>query len=72
MIINQLVNTPIGQGRCQGNFVPPEHNTPLKKRMVLVRLPINDQTRRYLWHSNCITHRAIHSGLWAFNESELQ
>jgi len=72
MIINQLVNTPIGQGRCQGNFIPPEHNTLHEQRVVLVRLPINDQTRQYLRQSNCVTPTATQSGLWVFNESELR
>lgn len=61
MLINQLVNTPIGVGRCQGSF----------DERVLVRLPVNDKTRDHLKQSNCLTPRAKQSGLWVFAKAEL-
>ena len=72
MMINQLVNTPIGQGRCQGNYIPPVVESLPESRIVLVRVSVNDATRLHLLDSNCLTPRAAQSGLWVFNESELR
>jgi hypothetical protein len=61
MLINQLVKTPIGEGRCQGNF----------DGDVLVRLPINEVTSAHKQDSNCITPLAKVSGLWVFSKGDL-
>ena len=70
MMINQLVNTPIGQGRLQGPFTD-SIMAPGDREAVLVRLPINEQTREYLKQSNCLTPRATQSGLWVFGVEDL-
>jgi hypothetical protein len=68
-MLNQPVNTPIGQGRYQGHLTP---NSNPELHVALVRLPINDETREHLKQTNCLTPRATQSGLWSFSESELK
>jgi len=72
MLINQKINTPIGDGITQGQFGIKDANGEEIVSGVMVRLPINETTRSSLTKSNCITPRAIRSGLWVFQESELQ
>lgn len=67
MAINQLVNTPIGKGRCQGTLAVSDQQSALS----VIRLPINEQTRDHLKKSNCLTPRASKSGLWVFARAEL-
>jgi hypothetical protein len=57
---NQSIHTPIGQGYCSGIM---RHTD---QTLYLVRLPINEQTQPHLHDDNCLTPRAKHSGLWAF------
>lgn len=71
MMLNQLVNTPIGQGRYQGRLVP-DIDGHSDGQLALVRLPINEETRTQLNQSNCLTPKATTTGLWSFNESELR
>lgn len=63
---NQSIRTPLGQGRIQG---PTQRED---RVFYLVRLPVNEQTKIHLHDHNCLTPKAIHSGLWAFQEGELQ
>ena len=70
MLINQLVKTPIGEGRYQGTFTE-SIMAPGDRDAVLVRLPVNDDTRAHLKQSNCITPRATQSGLWVFVKEDL-
>jgi len=70
MLINQNVKTPIGEGKCQGEF----DGSILSlgdSAAVLVRLPVNDATRDYLKQSNCLTPRATQTGLWVFLKEDL-
>ena len=65
-IFNQTIQTPIGQGIGQG---PMERED---ETVFLVRLPINEQTEPHRRDENCVTHNAIHSGLWFFEKGELK
>ena len=67
---NQKVKTPIGAGIIQGAFEVRSGEDGVTG--VLVRLPIDEQTRPYLRKSNCVTPRAQVSGLWVFQESEVE
>lgn len=68
---NMPVKTPLGMGRSLGRFlIKTAHEEGIAKG-VLVRLPVNDDTRPHLNRSNCITPKAVKSGLWVFPESEL-
>ncbi len=71
--INQKVRTPLGDGYVQGQFVVLDAKTeaPISKG-VAVRLPVNDVTRPCLNSDNCLTSHASLSGVWVFQESELQ
>jgi hypothetical protein len=61
--INQSVISTITEetGYVQGQYFGGE---------VLVRLPINKETEKHKKKSNCITPKAIGSGLWVFKEDE--
>lgn len=63
---NTKVITPLGEGIVQGRFEVKAGADAVTG--VLVRLPINDETRRHLKRSNCMTPRAAVSGLWVFQE----
>jgi hypothetical protein len=70
--INQLVKTPIGKGRVVGLYSILDMNQANIVRGVVVRLPINDATRVELKRDNCITPRAVISGVWSFGEADLE
>ena len=61
--INQKTQTPIGAGIIQGAW---------EGSRLLIRLPVNDQTRPYLTQQNCQTPAASVSGLWVFEVGELK
>jgi hypothetical protein len=70
---NSTVTTPIGKGVVQGHFeVQAKRDGVVVAQGVLVRMPINDQTRVHLNQSNCLTPRAKASGLWVFAENTLR
>lgn len=69
-IINCKVSTPLGDGLYQSMYASSTGAQPTTR--VLVRLPINDDTRKHLNKSNCLTPRAIISGLWTFDASEVK
>lgn len=69
MITNAKIQTPIGEGVCQGNFNPGDENSMTEPRL-LVRLPVNDVTKAALRRANCLTPHAGKSGLWVFRVSE--
>lgn len=71
--INQKVRTPLGEGYVQGFFhvEDPETNTVISTG-IAVRLPVNDVTQPRLKDNNCVTSHAAHSGVWVFQEGELQ
>ncbi len=71
-MINQMVDTPLGQGRLQGRFAVRDAHGELVTTSMLVRLPIDDITRSHLNQSNCLTPRARLSGLWVFQGSEVR
>lgn len=70
--LNQKVTTPLGVGMVQGRFaIVDGHEQPVTNA-VLVRLPINDVTRGEMGKSNCLTPRAVSSGLWVFSSGDLK
>ncbi len=71
--VNQKVKTPLGDGYVQGQFVVLDAKTEaLISKGIAVRLPVNEVTRPCLNNDNCLTSRASLSGVWVFQESELQ
>lgn len=71
--INQKVKTPLGEGFVQGQFMVLDANTEaLISKGIAVRLPVNEMTRPCLNNDNCLTSHASLSGVWVFQESELQ
>lgn len=66
--LNDLVNTPIGQGRFQGVM---NQAAEAQEAVALVRLNVNAETEPHRKDSNCLTPRAATCGLWTFKESEL-
>lgn len=71
MMTNSTVTTPIGKGIVRGAFAVMA-GTETVTRGVMVRLPINDQTRGEMKKSNCLTPMAEVSGLWVFSEDEVK
>lgn len=69
---NMKIKTPLGEGTMQAPFAVKDAQGEHVVRGALVRLPINDVTRPHLNKSNCLTPHAQISGLWVFQESELQ
>lgn len=71
--INQKVKTRLGDGYVQGFFIvqDPETNAVISTG-IAVRLPVNEVTAPCLKDNNCMTSQAKHSGVWVFQESELQ
>lgn len=71
-VTNMPVTTPLGAGVVLAPYVVTAANGEVISRGIAVRLPVNDETRKHLNKSNCITPRATLSGLWVFQESELK
>ena len=69
-MINQNTITPIGHGVIQGLYAIVQSGERIVSG-VMVRLEVNDETRKHLSKSNCITPRANKTGLWVFKEEEL-
>ena len=69
--VNQKVSTPLGAGTVQGPFAVNDANGESIVKGVLVRLPVNDQTKPHLKKSNCITPKASLSALFVFQEEQL-
>lgn len=71
--VNQKVKTSLGEGFVQGFFQvrDPETNVVISTG-IAVRLPVNETTQPHLSDANCVTSGAKHSGVWVFQESELQ
>jgi len=71
--VNQKVKTEYGEGYVQGFFQiqDPQTNAVISTG-IAVRLPVNDVTQPHLKDPNCVTSSATHSGVWVFQESELQ
>ena len=65
--INQLVKTPIGEGRYQGRYKAVF--SAIEK--CLIRIEVNEQTVQHLQDSSCITPRAVKQALFIFSPSEL-
>jgi hypothetical protein len=73
MIVNQKVNTPLGvQGIVQGGYRVTDGNGQTILEGVMVRVAVNDVTREQMSQSNCITPRAMVSGLWVFPQDTLR
>lgn len=71
--INQKVKTTLGVGYVQGFFqIQDPHTSAVISTGIAVRLPVNDATQPHLKDDNCMTSHAQHSGVWVFQESELQ
>lgn len=68
---NTKVSTPLGEGMVQAPFAIKSAQGDDIVHGLLVRLPINENTRLHLNKSNCITPYATISGLWVFQEKEL-
>jgi hypothetical protein len=69
-VVNNTVQTPLGKGIVQGRFSVRAGDDAVSA--VMVRMPIDDQTRAHLTKSNCLTPHASISGLWVFQESEIK
>jgi len=72
MTTNQNVVTPIGKGIVQGAFAVQDALGGLVVNGVIVRVPVNDETRSHLVRSNCLTPMAKHSALYVFEIKELK
>ena len=70
MNTNTKITTPIGEGISQGPYVVRDGQGEIVRRAVLVRLPVNDQTRAHLSEGHCLTPRAHRSALFIFPVSE--
>lgn len=71
--VNQKVTTPLGVGFVQGFFQIQDPATrAVISTGIAVRLPVTDTTQPHLKDNNCVTSQAKHSGVWVFQESELQ
>jgi hypothetical protein len=71
-MINQKVVTPLGVGVVQGpRFGVLDGKGEVIAWGVLVRLAVDDATRKALKAGNCVTPTAKVSGLWVFREEEL-
>lgn len=70
--VNMPVSTPLGDGVLQGRFEVRDGSGSSVSDAMMVRLPINNATRRQLHASNCLTPRAEGSGLWVFSASDCQ
>lgn len=57
------LTTPLGTGTYQGKFADGR---------LLIRLPLNDLTEKYLKSDNCLTPRAKRSGLWLFDREQVK
>lgn len=55
--------TPLGPGTYEGRYIDGR---------LLVRLPVNAETQKHLGDENCLTHRAVRSGLWLFDRGEVK
>jgi len=69
-LFNNSVATPIGKGVAFGRFAV-RGQQELITQGVLVRLVVDDQVRKQLSSSKCLTPRASHSAVFVFDESEL-
>lgn len=72
LMVNSKVSTPLGQGIIQGAYAVMDGKGEPIVKGAAVRLPINETTRPQLNKSNCLTPKAMKSGLWVFPESELK
>jgi hypothetical protein len=70
MNTNARIKTPIGEGISQGLYAIRDGQGEIVRQAVLVRLPVNDQTRGHLSEPNCLTPRANRSALFVFPTSE--
>lgn len=71
--INQKVKTPLGEGFVQGQFqVQDPQTSTVISTGIAVRLPVNEVTQPHLKDASCLTSHATYSGVWVFQESELQ
>lgn len=70
--VNSKVTTPLGEGVVQGAYaVTDAQDEPIIKGAA-VRLPVNEETRKHLNKSNCLTPHAMLSGVWVFQEGDLK
>lgn len=68
---NQKVMTPLGNGVVEGYFAVHDNHNEIVVTGVAVRLSVNDMTRPELDKSNCLTPRAVFSGVWVFEQEQL-
>jgi len=68
ILVNSKVKTPMGEGIVQGALSMLDERS-LRSARVIIRLPVNDETRPHLGES--LTPRASASGLWVFSEVDL-
>ena len=66
---NSKVRTPLGEGWVQGGFTVKQTEGAI--RAVLVRISLNDDVRKRLNDSNCITPHANESALFVFRDGEV-
>lgn len=72
IVVNSKVITPLGQGTVNGAYAVMDATGEPIVKGVVVRLPVNDVTRRELTKSNCVTPTASLNGLWIFQEGEIK
>ena len=68
--INQPVSTPLGPGLFQGHFIV-HHPDGATEHCSLVKISITAETGPHRTASNCLTPRAIRSGLWVFEPNQV-
>jgi hypothetical protein len=64
------LKTPLGIGTFQG-WMPVLQNG-VKVNKAMVRLPIDKTTEPHRKDANCLTKGAVGSGLWLFQQSEVE
>lgn len=72
IVTNQKVMTPFGNGVVEDFFAIHDNHNEVVVTGVAVRLPVNDLTRPELNKSNCLTPLAVFSGVWVFQQDQLQ
>jgi len=68
---NQMVQTPLGEGRAFGLFHLKDAGQESIGQRVVVRLPVNDVTRPHLKEESCLTQKAEHSAVFIFDIEEV-
>ena len=71
-VFNQLVKTPLGEGRAFGVFHLKDANRESVGQRVVVRLPVDDVTRPHLKAENCLTQKAETTAVFTFDINDVE